>query len=191
MNKTSEFESYYLDEDLTMVGMPLRKYGDTTLEFIAIMPENLDSYIKDNNIEIDLRKLKDVGSKEELNITIPKFKFNYDLHLKQDLETLGVKTVFEAGKADLSNISTGDLYVTDALHKADIEFSEDGIKAAAVTTFTMKDNAIAPAGETTVIYLTFDKPFLFIIRDKDNGEVWFTGTVYEQTLWDDVKDSYK
>ena len=29
-----------------------------------------------------------------------------------------------------------------------------------------------------VIDLTFDKPYLFLIRDKDSGEVWFTGTVY-------------
>lgn len=28
------------------------------------------------------------------------------------------------------------------------------------------------------IDLTFNKPFLFIIRDKTSGEVWFTGAVY-------------
>ena len=29
------------------------------------------------------------------------------------------------------------------------------------------------------IDLTFDKPYMFLIRDKATGEVWFTGTVYE------------
>jgi serpin B len=29
------------------------------------------------------------------------------------------------------------LYVSEALHKADIEFTEEGIKAAAVTVFAM------------------------------------------------------
>ena len=29
------------------------------------------------------------------------------------------------------------------------------------------------------IDLTFDKPYMFIIRDKESGEVWFAGTVYE------------
>ena len=28
------------------------------------------------------------------------------------------------------------------------------------------------------IDLTFDKPYMYIIRDKATGEVWFTGTVY-------------
>ena len=31
------------------------------------------------------------------------------------------------------------------------------------------------------IDLTFDSPYLFLIRDVDTGEVWFTGTVYEPT----------
>ena len=31
------------------------------------------------------------------------------------------------------------------------------------------------------IDITFDKPYIYIIRDKDSGEVWFTGTVYEPT----------
>ena len=29
------------------------------------------------------------------------------------------------------------------------------------------------------IDLTFDKPYMFIVRDVKTGEVWFTGTVYE------------
>ena len=27
--------------------------------------------------------------------------------------------------------------------------------------------------------MTFDKPFMFIIRDKKTGEVWFAGNVYQ------------
>ena len=29
------------------------------------------------------------------------------------------------------------------------------------------------------IDLTFDRPFMYLIRDKETGEVWFAGTVYE------------
>ena len=73
----------------------------------------------------------------------------------------------------------------DAKHKANIEFSNDGIKAAAAT-------AMGGAGATSGPYfehlfkvpvkeidVTFDKPYMYIIRDKSTGEVWFTGTVYE------------
>ena len=66
---------------------------------------------------------------------------------------------------------------------ANIEFSNDGIKAAPATAM----GGMGSTGcwfdykyETPVkeIDLTFDKPYLFLIRDKDSGEVWFTGTVY-------------
>ena len=29
------------------------------------------------------------------------------------------------------------------------------------------------------IDITFDKPFIYLIRDKNTGEVWFMGSVYE------------
>ena len=33
------------------------------------------------------------------------------------------------------------------------------------------------------IDLTFDKPYIYLIRDKDSGEVWFAGSVYEPTKY--------
>ena len=74
------------------------------------------------------------------------------------------------------------MFIEDATHKANIEFTQDGIKAAAVTTFGGRG-----AGSTfdylydvpvEKIDLTFDKPYMFLIRDKATGEIWFTGTVY-------------
>ena len=29
------------------------------------------------------------------------------------------------------------------------------------------------------INLTFDNPYMYLVRDKDTGEIWFAGTVYE------------
>jgi len=51
---------------------------------------------------------------------------------------LGINDVFNKEKADFSKIADPEeliqkLYVSDALHKADIKFTEKGIKAAAVT----------------------------------------------------------
>ena len=46
------------------------------------------------------------------------------------------------------------------------------------------------------IDLTFDKPYIFIIRDKDTGEVWFAGTVYnplsieEEPMLEELKASW-
>ena len=29
-----------------------------------------------------------------------------------------------------------------------------------------------------------DKPFMYVIKDKNTGEIWFIGTVYEPLSWE-------
>ena len=115
---------------------------------------------------------------------IPLFNFNYELKLKDDLEKLGVINVFDGNLSDLSNLTQIEhSYIYDALHKADIDFSNDGIRAAAATVLVGGlGSAVSFDYQWDVpveeIDMTFDKPFFFLIRDKATGEVWFTGTVY-------------
>lgn len=176
----------------------LQTYDNTTLQYVGIMPKNvgLAKYIenmKKEEVDSLISGLKNVSidSFEEGYVTrirgfIPFFKFEYNLELKKDLEELGITDVFDGEKADLSNLtsSTG-MYIDKAIHKANIEFSNDGIKAAAAT-------AMAGFGATTGPYfehlfkvpvkeidVSFNKPYFYLIRDKQSGEVWFTGTVYE------------
>ena len=162
--------------------------------------EDLDSYIKDsdeteiNSIINNLKDLKPENFKEgvvtKIIGNIPKFNFEYELNLKEDIKQLGITDVFEEGKANLTEICDNkEVYITDAVHKANIEFTQDGIKAAAVTKFAGSGAGVlfdylydVPVEE---IDLTFDKPFMFLIRDKKTGEIWFMGTVYEPLLWDE------
>ena len=47
---------------------------------------------------------------------------------------MGMTDLFEADKADLTRISrNGELYVTDAVHKAVIDVNEEGTVASAAT----------------------------------------------------------
>ena len=51
-----------------------------------------------------------------------------------DLKEIGITNVFNPEKADLSNLtSSKGNFIDKAVHKANIEFSNDGIKAAAAT----------------------------------------------------------
>jgi len=85
-----------------------------------------------------------------------------------------------------------NLYVSDALHKADIEFSEDGIKAAAVTVIIMALGATSVNVKPTYpLIIDINKPFMLIIRDKNTKDIWFTGTVYEPNLWENDRESYE
>ena len=71
-------------------------------------------------------------------------------------------------------------------HKANIDFSNDGIKAAAAT----EGGGIGAATcgfehlydvPIETINMTFDRPYIFFIRDKVTGEVWFSGKVNTPT----------
>ena len=194
--------SLYVDEDVKVFAKDLKEYEGTTLQYVGIMPinEELDEYIekldetKINTVVNNLKELKPENFKQGVitKITghIPKFKFEYQLDIENDLKQLGVTNIFEEGKANLTEIIDDEnVYIEEAIHKANIEFTEDGIKASATTQFG------AAGGGTSFDYIfevpveeidiTFDKPYMFLIRDKNTGEVWFMGTVYEPLLWED------
>lgn len=186
--------SYYKDSNMTAISMDLKQYDNTQLEFVAIMPnQNLSDYVKNikmNDINQVIKKPKPASQKSAgIEIKIPKFSFDYSLRLKQDLMSLGITDAFNSSLANFSNMADVDFHVSDALHKANIDFSEKGIKAAAVTVFMMKDDAMVRVEEPEEI--KFDKPFMYIIRDKKTGEIWFVGTMYEPNSWEKDQAEYQ
>ena len=187
----------YNDDNVKVFAKDLKEYNGTTLQYIGIMPksEDLDSYIQNstsssiNSLKINLKdiKLESFNSGKITKITgfIPLFNFDYELDLKSDLQKLGITDVFDSNKSDLSNLTSDkNAYIDKASHKSNIEFSNEGIKAAAAT----MEGGLGDAScgfehiyevPVEVIDMTFDNPYMFLIRDKKTGEVWFTGTVYE------------
>lgn len=188
--------SFYTDDKVKVFAKDLKAYDGVTLQYVAIMPikDSLDEYIKNvkaDNINTLLKNLKTIelsnfkeGVITEINGYIPMFKFEYELDLMKDLKGLGITNIFDYNKADLSNLSSSESIIDKVSHKTNIELSNNGIKASSATT-------IGGAGSASCgfdylydvpvekIDLTFDNPYLFIIRDKDTNEVWFVGTVYE------------
>ena len=138
--------SFYVDDSVKVFAKNLKEYDGTTLQYIGIMPTSvsLDKYVEDiseakiNDVISNLKELKNENFKQGVvtHITgfIPKFKFEYDLDLQTDLKELGVEDVFIQDKANLDNITTDkSTFISKALHRANIEFTQDGIKAAAAT----------------------------------------------------------
>ena len=197
---SSDDISYYIGDNITALTIDLKEYEGTQLEFMAIMPDDdLEGYVNTlttQTIEEITKNLKLASNtKAGVDIYIPKFEFDYNLGLKTDLINLGITDAFDRNLADFSNMADlektqKNLYVSDALHKANIEFSEEGIKAAAVTVIMM--NVVGSTGEEKEepIEIKIDKPFVFLIRDKETKEMWFVGTVYEPNSWEDDKEEY-
>lgn len=199
MHKEADDEdvAYYKDKEITALTMDLKQYDDTQLQFVAIMPEdNLSEYINTFTMDEFNHIIENVTlaseTKNGVEISIPKFSFEYDLQLKNDLIDLGITDALDENLADFSNMTDADtgLYVYDALHKAKIDFTERGIKAAGVTVMIALD-AMAMMDDNKPEEIRIDKPFLYFIRDKETNEIWFVGTVYEPNSWEDDKEEYR
>lgn len=205
VSSSTDFK-FYTDDNIKVFAKDLKEYNGTTLQYIGIMPNNisLDSYISNikasdlkdiiNNLkEIELDSFKDNVITEVMG-SIPLFSFDYKLNLIDDLKTLGIKDIFDSNKVNLSKMLNGNATIVSAEHSANINFSNDGIKAGA----TIQTGGKGSGGSCEFEYLydvpvekidlTFDKPYMFIIRDKDSGEIWFTGTVYEPTIYTGSED---
>lgn len=195
VSSSTDFE-FYVDDEVSVFAKDLKEYNGTTLQYVGIMPNDtsLDNFIENmnandiitliNNLKpIELDSFKE-GYVTEITGYIPMFKMNYELDLINDLQKLGITSVFDAS-ADLSNMTSANAYITEAKHSANIEFSNDGIKAAAATMAGGAGNAVDAHFEyrfdvpIETIDLTFNRPYMYLIRDKETGEVWFAGCVYE------------
>lgn len=92
------------------------------------------------------------------------------------MRNMGVIDLF-GRRADLTGFTDqyqGLIHVTDAIHKAYVEVSEEGTEAAAVTalTFTTRSGASRPPPP---ILFHCNRPFLFLIRDKPTNNNLFLG----------------
>jgi serpin B len=110
-----------------------------------------------------------------LNLGLPRFKIEGAIPLAAKLQALGMRKAFSGAEADFSGI-TGEkeLFVSDVIHKAYVNVTEEGTEAAAATAVVF-DRVSAPL----TAELTIDRPFLFAIRDVPTGAVLFLGRVVE------------
>ncbi len=107
----------------------------------------------------------------DYNIELPRFEFEFDRSLKEDLRAMGLDVAFSE-EADFSGISEIDLLISDVIHKTYIKVNEEGTEAAAVTAVTM---SMTSAGPGTL--LRFDRPFLFAITENSSKSILFMGKV--------------
>jgi serpin B len=105
-------------------------------------------------------------------LTMPRFTFRFGGEMKPALQALGMKTVFRLFEADLSliNDTYDDLHVSSVIHKTFIAVDEEGTEAAAATAVTIGITSLPPS-------LVFDRPFLFLIRERASGTIMFAGIV--------------
>lgn len=72
-----------------------------------------------------------------------------------------------------------DLYVGQVQHKALIEVNEEGTKASAATVVEERARGGGPIATPKPPHVTFNRPFLYWIYERENGMVLFAGRKVE------------
>jgi serpin B len=174
MNPEDAKFNYAQTEDLQILELP---YKGNKISMLILLPtENLDL------IESSLTVEKLNGYKSQMeetkldSISLPKFEFDSKYFMKNTLVSLGMPKAF-SNDADFSGM-TGkkDLYISNVIHQAYVGVDEEGTEAAAATAVVMELTAMLPMN-----VFRADHPFIFIIQEKDTGNILFLGRVVDPT----------
>ena len=186
MHATFNNAEYIMTDDVKGIILPYKTYKnskneDVNLEFVALLPnEDLNKYIDDltdESLSNTINSKKSLSKNERVRLMLPRFEYDYEIEkFIQILKNIGINKAFNPG-AEFNNITDIPSYITTAIHKTHISLNEKGTKAAAVTFFALEKSTAMPI-EKNYIDITFNKPFIYLIRDKDSSELLFIGTVY-------------
>jgi len=175
MNKEDKLE-YSTNNLFSAVKIP---YGTGQYNMLVMLPsegKNSQDVIDNFSANNWVNWAEDFNTEEHVIVTMPRFKFAFDIELKKVLKQMGMVQAFSETSANFSNISDIYLYISAVIHKTYIDVNETGTEAAAVTAIVFETTSIGPS-EPQKIYFTVDKPFVFAITEKDTDAILFIGQV--------------
>lgn len=159
---------YVYGEDFQLVELPYK--GDKYCADIVLPAKDTDirAWLKKLNAE-KWQQMLAKAYKTELSVALPKFSLNYNRTLNEDLQALGMKDAF-GRQADFSRLSEIPAFISLIKQYTFLQVDEEGTEAAAVTVGLMDKNAASMG-------FVADRPFLFVIREREQGTILFTALV--------------
>lgn len=180
--------SLYPDEHgQTMLALD---YQGGRLQMIVIVPQSPTGLASlEKTLSYD-RLQQWIGHLERrtVDLSIPKFKLESRYELKEPLQSLGMVRPFlnpaevregaQFDKLSEPRSDTDPLLISEVIHQTFVDVSEVGTEAAAATAVPASVGAWAddpPKMRPFTPIFTADKPFLFLIRDRETGTILFLG----------------
>jgi serpin B len=176
MMRQIEAFAFFVGENYQALELPFRNGEDQTegLSMVFILPALSQFTAFESRLNADL--LADILNGLErawVDITLPKFSFEYSQALREIFVSLGMIEPF-TGDADFSGIvARGGIFIDNAYHKTFIAVDEMGAEAAAATAVVVNETSVPPLDHI----FKADRPFLFLIRDQITGTILFFGRV--------------
>ncbi|NXY60005.1 SERP3 protein, partial [Callaeas wilsoni] len=147
----SVVELPYLGEKLSMF-LVLPSHKRTPLS-------QIESHLSAKIINLWASSLK----RTKMDIFLPRFSIQSLFDLKTVFSALGIRDAFDPITANFKGISEQEsLYISEAIHKAEIEVTEDGTKASGTTAMILLKRSRTPIFKA-------DRPFTFFLRHANTG----------------------
>jgi len=184
MMRTDTILDYFSNDLFQAVDLP---YGDGRFSMTVLLPRpeyTVDEIIAQLN-ESSWPVWVGSFAEQELELSLPKFKFGFEIKLNDILKAMGMDIAFDPLEADFSNMVTdvnllpGNLYISLVKHKTFVQVDEEGTEAAAVTIVAIDLTSIDPDKMMAV-----NRPFLFVIHEHETGSILFMGKVVDP-VWED------
>jgi serpin B len=181
IEKNKAAPATYPDGGFLMAELPFK--GDR-LSMVVIAPRKhdglpkLEAGLTGEKLSAWLSKLQ----RRAVVLSLPKFKLETEYGLHDTLKDMGMKLAFDRRQADFSGMSASrnpddQLFISKVLHKAFVEVNEKGAEAAAATAVIMVPKSAAKETQPFIPEFRADRPFLFLIRDRESGTILFLGRV--------------
>jgi len=177
LDEEAEFP-YHETDSLQILEMP---YSGKETSMLVLLPKehNLEEIEEKLTLE-NISTWQENLQEQEVRLYFPKFKMETKYSLGDSLAKMGMPTAFTE-LADFSGM-TGkkELMIDEVIHQAFVEVDEKGTEAAAVTAVIMIE-MVAPI-EPPVPVFRADRPFIFLIQEKETGAILFMGRMLDPTL---------
>lgn len=183
MQKRDQY-SYIKRGDLQILEMP---FAEKELSMVFVLPENMDKFEHSFNHRNFEGWLDDLNKPQMVQVYVPRFRLEESLDdLSREFESLGVIDAFAADRADFSGIlkpGSPRMYISDFVHKAFLEVSEEGAEAAAATQIGFAKTSL-DVEDPNIPVFKLDRPFFAIILHRPTREILFFSKVVEPETYE-------
>ncbi|CAJ1378893.1 unnamed protein product, partial [Effrenium voratum] len=153
-------------------------YSDMNTMATIILPKETGPGGLEKLVEgFDLEQVFHAMRPMEVELRMPRFKVSAGGSMKEALVALGIKETFGGSGGFLRMSDDPEVHLDEVMHKATVEVNEEGTVAAAATGAVMMTRCMPPPAQP----MTVDRPFLFVISDKE-GAISFIGKIVTPEL---------
>ncbi|XP_053141084.1 serpin E3 isoform X2 [Hemicordylus capensis] len=151
----------FLTDSLERISVVELPYLGETISMFVVLPSDrrtslaqIETHLSTRSFPLWSNNLR----RTKMDIFLPRFRIQKHLDLKMVLPALGITDMFDPTQADFKGISEqASLYISEAIHKAKIEVTEDGTSASGTTAMVLLKRSRAPVFKA-------DRPFHFLLR---------------------------